>query len=302
MIKRTIYFSNPARLSIKLDQLLVQNKETGEERQVPVEDIGFVILDHPQLTYTHAVLQKLSANNCSVMVCDDKHLPAALIHPFQGNTIQNQVYRNQLEASMPLQKQLWQQTIKAKITNQALLLERLGKDGTSLKRFATQVKSGDTTNMEARAAKVYWYRLFELDSFRRERFGPAPNDQLNYGYAVLRAAVARALAGSGLLPALGIHHHNKYNAFCLADDIMEPYRPFVDNIVYGLWEAGDIDTYLSQENKMRLLEVLTCDIAINKMTSPLMVGLSQTTSSLVQCFTGQRKTVKYPKIPSAYAA
>lgn len=296
MIKRTLYFSNPARLNIKLDQLVVENKESGEVRQVPVEDIGFVILDHQQLTYTHAVMQQLSANNCSILICDERHLPASLIYPFQSNNIQNQIYRKQLEASVPLQKQLWQQTVKAKIINQALLLEYLGKDGKALKYIAGQVKSGDTTNMEARAAKFYWQRFFELADFKRERFGITPNDQLNYGYAILRAAVARAIAGSGLLPALGIHHHNKYNAFCLADDVMEPYRPFVDKIVYEMWVNDEVDEELTLNNKMKLLQVLTCDITINKVTSPLMVGLSQTTSSLVKCFNGSRKTIKYPKM------
>jgi CRISPR-associated protein Cas1 len=295
MIKRTLYFGNPFHLGVKLKQLVITNKDTGEVQQTPIEDLGFVILDHHEISFTQSVIQELSENNTALVVCNDKHHPASLMLPLDSNQVQAERFSHQISASEPLKKQLWQQTVKAKILNQSKLLYFLGKNGEALRYQATQVKSGDSSNEEAQAARHYWKQLFELPNFRRDRFGDFPNPLLNYGYAILRAAVARALVGSGLLPTLGIHHHNKYNAFALADDIMEPYRPFVDRVVVHLASLYPDESDLIKPMKTELINILTADILINENQSPLMVGLSQTTASLARCFAGEEKKVVYPE-------
>ncbi len=293
MLKQSLYFANPFHLSTELKQLVITNKESGEVKKRPIEDLGFVVLDNQQITMTQSVMQQLAENNVAVVICDDKHHPASMLFHLDTNQVQNERFRAQVEASEPLRKQLWQQTVKAKINNQAMMLKRIGQDHDDLLYLARQVKSGDTTNEEAQAARRYWSKLFGND-FRRERFGMPPNPSLNYGYAYLRAAVARALSGSGLLPTLGIHHHNKYNAYCLADDIMEPYRPFVDLLVYEQKQKHDDYHYINKDRKMEFLALLGSDVIINDKNRPLMVALSETTSSLAACFEGRETIVKYP--------
>lgn len=273
--------------------MVIIDKDTGEEKKRAIEDLGFVILDNPQITFTQSAIQDLAANNTAVVFCNEKHLPSSLLFHLDTNQIQNEHFRSQIKASQPLKKFLWQQTVKAKIKNQASLLDFIEEDGEALRYLSRQVKSGDSDNQEAQAARYYWGNLFDLD-FRRQRFGLPPNSHLNYGYAILRAAVARALSGSGLLPTLGIHHHNKYNAYCLADDIMEPYRPYVDQHVWELWEAGLVEDELNTKVKASLLNVLTCDISIGKKKRPLMNGISETTASLARCFRGEVKSISFP--------
>ena len=293
MLKRTLFFSNPYHLSTKHNQLIITDKQSGEIKQASIEDLGFVILDHREITFTQSVMNELAANNTAVVICDDKHMPVSMMFHLDTNQVQNERFRHQIDAGEPLKKQLWQQTVKIKIRNQAAFLKHIGKNDEALKRIATQVKSGDPTNEEAQASRHYWKNLFGA-GFKRERFGMPPNPSLNYGYAILRAAVARALVGSGLLPTLGIHHHNKYNAYCLADDIMEPYRLFVDMAVWELKASKPDYHVMTKEVKAELLQVLSCDVIINKQKSPLIVGLSQTTASLVKCFEGTEKQIKYP--------
>lgn len=282
----------------------VENNETlpdvfkrSAERSVPVEDIGVVVLDHKQITLTQGVLEALLENNVAVVTCDSKRMPVGLFLPLYGNTTQNERFRNQLESSVPLQKQLWQQTIQAKIRNQACVLhERRGATVKNMWVWANDVKSGDSENLEARAAAYYWQNLFPtIPDFRRDREGVAPNALLNYGYAILRAVVARALVVSGLLPTLGIHHHNRYNAYCLADDVMEPYRPYVDELVLGSIDNGLDDTTLNREWKTLLLSVPVLDVTINHQRSPLMVAVGQTTASLYKCFCGEIRRIVYPE-------
>lgn len=293
MLKKTLFFSNPCHVKIHNRQLVILNKLTGEEIQRPVEDLGFVVFDNPQITFTQSVIQLLAAHNAAVIFCDSKHHPASMLFHLDSHQTQTEHFKAQIEASEPLKKQLWKQTVKVKIRNQAAVLDSIKSDGEPLRYMARQVKSGDSENLEARAARFYWPRLFG-DTFTRARFGNAPNHLLNYGYTVLRAAVARALTGSGLLPTLGIHHHNKYNAFCLADDIMEPYRPYVDLLVWDLVQNGQLEETLDPPTKAKLLECLSCDVQIGKKTRPLMVGLSETTASLVRCFKGEGKSIRYP--------
>ena len=263
MIKKTLYFGNPAYLSLRDAQLVIKLPEVVKnytlperfkqkaEVTKPIEDIGIVVLDNKQITVTSGVLEALLENNCAVITCDSKSMPVGLMLPLYGNTTQNERFRHQLDASLPLKKQLWQQTIKVKIENQAAVLKKCTREEIRcMKVWASDVKSGDSENMEARAAAYYWKNLFSIDGFTRDRDGIPPNNLLNYGYAILRAVVARGLVSSGLLPTLGIHHHNRYNAYCLADDIMEPYRPYVDELVFQIDQQrqGSVDHLLCMEN------------------------------------------------------
>lgn len=303
MIKRTLYFGNPAYLSMKLQQMVITlpskdaGAEKGEVRTIPIEDIGIVILDHKQITITQGLMEMLIDNNCAIITCGSNHLPVGLMLPLYGNTVQNERFRNQIDASLPLKKQLWQQTIQCKIANQAVMLKyATGELHNNMFIWSENVRSGDTDNMEARAAAYYWKTIFpDRPDFTRGREEAEPNNLLNYGYAILRAIVARALVASGLLPTLGIHHHNRYNAYCLADDIMEPYRPYVDRIVYDIVsEGGPVE--LTKEVKAKLLSIPTTEVQINGKRSPLMIAVSQTTASLAKCFNGESRKLVYPEM------
>ncbi len=307
MIKKTLYFGNPVYLSLKNEQLLIRLPEVVKNETLPesfkqnaeitkpIEDIGVIVLDNKQITITSGVLEALLENNCAVITCDSKSMPTGLMLPLYGNTTQNERFRHQLSASQPLVKQLWQQTIKAKIDNQATALAKCTKEEFKCMRvWANEVKSGDSDNMEARAAAFYWRNLFDIEGFTRDRNGIPPNNLLNYGYAILRAVVARALVTSGLLPTLGIHHHNRYNAYCLADDIMEPYRPFVDKLVYSIVMSGVDIEELTKELKAQLLTIPTLDVIVSGKRSPLMVAVAQTTASLYKCFSGEQRKIIYP--------
>ena len=257
-----------------------------------------VVLDHKQITITQGALEALLENISAVITCDSNHLPVGLLLPLVGNTTQNERFRDQLEASQPLRKQLWQQTMQFKIRNQAAVLRKCSDAETKcMQVWANDVRSGDPDNYEARAAVYYWRCLFgHIPGFIRDREGVAPNNLLNYGYAILRAIVARSLVASGLLPTLGIHHHNRYNAYCLADDIMEPYRPYVDRLVYEITEQYGVDVELSKDIKAELLSIPTLDVVIGGKRSPLMVATSQTTASLYKCFSGELRKIAYPEI------
>lgn len=261
------------------------------QRSVPIEDIGVVVLEHQQTSVTLPLLNALSDNNVAVILCGDNRMPNAMLMNLDSNKTQGEHYREQIEASEPLKKGLWRQIVEAKIRNQAALLHKLGRDGDKLKPYYMNVKSGDADNREGSAARIYWSELFGRQ-FVRAREGIAPNNLLNYGYTILRAAVARSLMGSGLLPAFGIFHRNRYNAFPLADDVMEPYRPFVDESVHSLYAAGK--TQLTQEVKGELLRILFADTRFDKVVRPLDVGLTFTSASLAKCFAGDRKKILYP--------
>lgn len=309
MIKKTLYFGNPAYLSLRDAQLVIKlpevvKNDTLPERfkqkaevTKPIEDIGVVVLDNKQITVTSGLLEALLENNCAIVTCDSKSMPVGLMLPLYGNTTQNERFRHQLSASLPLMKQLWQQTVKVKIENQATVLKKCtGEEVRCMKVWASEVKSGDSENMEARAAAFYWRNLFSIEGFTRDRDGIPPNNLLNYGYAILRAVVARALVASGLLPTLGIHHHNRYNAYCLADDIMEPYRPYVDDLVYGIVASGIEYEKLTKEIKAKLLAIPTLEVVMSGKRSPLMIAVGQTTASLYKCFSGELRKIVYPEM------
>ena len=310
MIKKTLCFSNPAYLSLRDAQLVIKLPEVEKAANLtedfkkstevtrPIEDIGVVVLDHKQITITQGALAALLENNSAVITCDSSHLPVGLLLPLVGNTTQNERFRDQLGASLPLQKQLWQQTVQQKIRNQAAVLNHCSKvEIKCMLAWANDVRSGDSDNMEARAAVYYWKSLFgHIPDFIRARDGVAPNNLLNYGYAILRAILARSLVASGLLPTLGIHHHNRYNAYCLADDIMEPYRPYVDRLVYDVTEQYGVDVELSKDIKAELLSIPTLDVVIGGKRSPLMVATAQTTASLYKCFSSELRKIAYPEM------
>lgn len=310
MIKKTLCFSNPAYLSMRNDQLLIKMPEIEScktmtedskalfERTVPIEDIGVVVLDNKRISITTGAMETMLENNCAVITCDSRSMPVGLMLPLCGNTLQTERFADQLNASQPLRKQLWQQTIRQKILNQATVLtECTASEVGCMRRWAEDVRSGDPDNLEGRAAAYYWKRLFpQIPGFTRGREGVAPNNLLNYGYAILRACVARSLVSSGLLPTLGIHHHNRYNAYCLADDIMEPYRPYVDRLVVDIVNScSDYET-LNRDLKAQLLSIPTIDVNIDGKQSPLMIATTLTTASLYRCFSGESRKISYPLI------
>ena len=309
MIKRTLCFSNPAYLSLKDEQLVIKlpqvekndglpdSFKTNAVKTIPIEDIGVVVLDDKQITITQGLMEALLNNNCAVITCDKSHLPIGLMLPLRGNTTQNERFRFQLDASLPLKKQLWQQTVQAKISNQAAVLKLCrGTETGNMLKWQNDVRSGDPDNLEGRAAAYYWKNMFpEVKDFTRDREGVSPNNLLNYGYAILRAVIARALVASGMLPTLGIHHHNRYNAYCLADDIMEPYRPYVDELVVKFTDENGYPDELTPDIKRELLSIPVLDVRINGQRSPLMLAAGQTAASLYRCFSGESRKLIYPE-------
>lgn len=292
MLKKSILLENKTSLTTKSQQLVI--KTEVRETTIPIEDIGYIVLDHPEIYLSIPALNLLINNNAAVIICNTNHLPNGMFLNLNSHHIQQEIFKNQIIASAPLKKQLWQQTIVEKITNQGLLLEKITNKKNNFTFLASKVLSGDTSNMEGVAAAFYWKVFFE-QKFKRERFGDYPNNFLNYGYAILRAATARALSGSGLLNTLGIHHKSKYNAFALADDIMEPFRPLVDEKVAEIMQKYS-DKELNTAIKAELLQILTRTVYFKEEKSPLMVALQKTASSLQQCYTGNRKRIKYPKL------
>ena len=306
MIKRTLYFGNPAYLSLSSRQLVIRKSESQKEGAQgenictrAIEDIGVIVIDHSQITLTSALIAALLDNNVALITCDSHHMPTGLLLPLSGNTIQSERFQAQVSASLPLKKQLWQQTVKQKIANQSTILRQLtSAEAGCMDKWSNDVRSGDVDNLEGRAAAYYWKNLFaqEIDHFKRGREEAAPNHLLNYGYAILRAIIARALVSSGLLPTLGIHHHNRYNAYCLADDIMEPYRPYVDAHILVLLRQKGFQEELTQEDKAYLLQIPTLDVCVEGKRSPLLVAASLTTASVAKCFTGELRKISYPKL------
>ena len=297
MIKRTLLIENKATLLLKNQQLVV--KTELRESAIPIEDIGFLVLDHAEVFLSMPAMNALVENNTAVIICGRNHLPNGLFMNLNSHHIQQEIFKAQIEASIPLKKQLWQQTVMEKITNQGLLLEIITGEKNHFEFLASKVLSGDTSNREGVAAAYYWKHLplnpQDDEGLKRERFGDYPNNFLNYGYAILRAATARALSGSGLLNTLGIHHKSKYNAFALADDIMEPFRPIVDEKVFEItnqFESQELTTAIKAE----LLQILTRTVFYEDEKSPLMVALQRTASSLQQCFRGERKKIKFPRL------
>lgn len=317
MIKRTLYFGNPSYLSLTNAQLTLRLPEVVKNNtlpdtykkevsaSIPIEDIGIVVLDHNQITITQALMEVLLENNVALITCDITHHPTGLMLPLCGNTIQNERFRAQLDATEPLKKQLWAQTVSQKIKNQAVFYEQRKLNSSYLISLYKNVKSGDADNCEATAAAFYWGNIFSnlrgptqqllIPGFKRFREGSPPNNYLNYGYSLLRATMARSIVGAGLLPTLGIFHHNRYNAYCLADDLMEPYRPYVDKVVCGILEEHGVNEDIPKEIKALLLKIPAIDVLMNGEKSPLMNATQRTAVSLVKCFKGEQRKLVYPE-------
>ena len=296
MITRSIYIGNPAYLKLKDEQMRILCPETKTERgRVSVEDLGLLMLDHFQITISHQLIQKMMGNNVVIISCDAHHLPHGIMLPIHGHTEHSARIKDQMEASEPLKKQLWKQTVECKIENQKEVLKLLGNYFEPMERYQADVKSGDTTNMEGSAAQHYWKYLISLD-FLRERFGDSPNQFFNFGYAVLRSIVARAIVETGLLPVLGIFHKNKYNAYCLADDLMEPYRPFVDLLVMQWLEKNPQTEELDKDFKAHILQIATKDVKIDGLRRPLLIAVKTTAVSLYKCYAGEKRQISYPEL------
>jgi len=301
MIKRTVGISSPAKLSLRQKQILLSKTDAlGQkvERTIPIEDIGAVVMEDPRITITHGLIAALLANNVALITCDARYHPTGMMLNLCGNTTQAESFRHQTEASQPLKKQLWQQVVKQKIENQATVLQQYGVQAEVMLHAARDVKSGDTDNREGVAAAYYWPRLFETyPGFTRGREAGYPNNLLNYGYAILRAVIARSLVGSGLMPTLGIFHHNRYNQYCLADDMMEPYRPFVDIMVAAMVdEDEEAPDFLNKEQREELLTIPRLTVSMDGKQRPLMIAASETSASLVRCFNGEQRRLILPQL------
>lgn len=292
MIKQALFFSNPVSLSLKYNQIEIRYKDIDEIITRPIEDVGFVIIENQTVHITIPLLNALANNNVTVVFCDNTFMPNSMLMPLETNTIQQEIFRVQLEVSQPTKKRIWKNIIENKIRNQAALLNKLGLDGNALKPYYMNVLSGDSDNREGAAAKIYWQQMFG-EQFIRNRNGRYPNSILNYGYTILWAAVTRSLLGSGLFPAFGIFHRNRYNAFPLADDVMEPYRPFVDFAVKQIHDFSNNET-IDKDTKQILLRTLFSDVKIRGQIRPLQIALSMTTASLVKAFKEKRENVIYP--------
>lgn len=303
MIKRTICIENACFLKYSNQQMVVsyshiKGMEDQPDKSVPIEDLGMLVLEHQQISLTHYLLDKLVSANVAVVTCNDTHHPTGLLMPLESNTLQSERFRAQIEATEPLKKQLWQQTVKAKINNQAAVLKKWEGKSRFLRNLADKVKSGDADNSEAIAAAYYWQNLFPPAwNFYRKRDGVPPNNLLNYGYAIVRAGMARAITGAGLLPTLGIFHRNRYNAYCLADDLMEPYRPYVDMIVRSMIDKTSAVDNLTQELKVELLKIPTLDVLLDGDKSPLMVAMQRTAVSVARCYAGEQRKMLVPEMP-----
>lgn len=301
MIKRTLFIGNGASLSLRHGQLVIKRTDDlGEEEHFtrPIEDLGLVVIESSRVLMTSALISALIENNVAVIFCDDRYMPSGLIMPLDKHTTQTETQLAQIDATQPLKKQLWQQTITAKIHNQACALQRVGcPEVGNMLAWARDVRSVDSTNLEARAAVYYWTQIFPQfpDFVRHGDDDNSPNGLLNYGYAILRSIIARSLVGSGLLPTLGIFHRNKYNAYCLADDIMEPYRPYVDLLVNEIISTHGT-TEVNKTTKRELLTLPTIDVEIKNLKRPLMNAASITTSSLAKCYLGESRKIIYPDL------
>ena len=303
MIKRIVEISqSKTYLSIRYGQLLLHQNEE-QVSSIPCEDIGILLVDHSGVTYTHSVFTELLSKGAAVVLCGSDHHPTGMLLPIESNSLQTERFKKQIEAKEPVKKKLWKQIIQAKIRHQATIA---GKDSDIYKSLMTlrhRIRSGDPDNIEAQASRKYWPAFFaSLTDYStslgmtRNIDGLPPNNMLNYGYMVMRAAVARAICSAGLLPCLGIHHRNRYNAFCLADDLHEPFRGFVDSKVREIYQnIGPVET-LTQNIKAMLLEVLYEEVVIAGFKGPLMVGLHRTAASLQRCFAGEQKELDLPEL------
>ena len=296
MLKKTLLVTQHGYISTSNQQLLFHNKDNGEIVTIALEDIGLIIIENHQITISAAIMSYCSMNGITVLFCDHKHMPASITLNLNGNNRQTKIINSQLEAKKPLKKQIWKKVIEHKITNQSLLLKKHNKKWKMVINYSKEVLSDDSTNREGVAAQKYWSQIMPTVRFRRDYEGSYPNNYLNYGYAILRAATARALTSSGLLPIVGIHHKNQYNPYCLADDIMEPYRPFIDEMVIGIIKNNPEEVELTRNIKAEICKSLTCDTEFSNYQRPMLMAIQETTASLANSFLENSNMIRYPKI------
>jgi CRISPR-associated protein Cas1 len=281
-------------LHIKNKQLMLTMPDGGQE-SMPLDDVGVLVASHPNISYTQSVLSTLLEQGGSFVACSRNCMPVGMLLPIESNYIQTERMALQASASVPCKKRIWQQIIKAKVKSQGELLKTLYKDDEGLLGLAEKVKSGDVGNVEAQAARRYWSKLFNDSSFRRNRDAEDQNRFLNYGYAILRAIVARGLCATGLHPSLGVHHHNRYNAFCLADDVMEPMRAIVDKVVVEYTKDWGVKAPLDNSVKRMLIGTLQEKFLYNKEKRNLFDITNRIGSSLVACFNGEKTNIMFPE-------
>jgi CRISPR-associated protein Cas1 len=292
MIKRIVAITQPSYLSLKNSQMVIKQDDEIKE-QIAVEDIGVIILEHSAILTTQPLIIACSKNNTIIVFCDEKHLPYSTILPIaEGNNLHQKILKQQLSISEPKRKNLWQQVVKQKILNQAQILKKHHKNSQKLLHLSTEVKSGDATNREAVAAKYYWTELFGKN-FVRDVDLEGINQILNYGYSLIRASIARAIVAGGLHPSVGIFHHNQYNALCLADDLMEPFRPWVDDITYHFYQQNK-DLKLTMDIKSKFMLLLSDEVSIDSKITPLMVGMHYFIANLKRCYIGEDKKLIFP--------
>jgi CRISPR-associated protein Cas1 len=296
MVKRTIHISSPSLVTTENEQLVIKNRETGSIASIPIEDIGTLIIESLQITITTTVISKLLSMNSALVFCDYYHLPNGVCLPMQGNFAQTERLAKQIELKLPTKKNLWAQLVKAKIRNQSLVLDKYNLDSLTLRKKIEKIKSGDSSNQEGSASAYYWKTLFPSKDFKRERYGIYPNNLLNYGYSILRAIVARELVSVGLHPSIGLFHKNKYNPFCLADDIMEPFRPVVDDIVYKYYLDHPEYEELNKSTKQELLMVSYSIVKVNNKKQQISFAIQNTCSSLVNCIMNKSKKLVLPEL------
>ena len=291
-MKRIIEISKKSYLSIENKQLVI-NQNNVEVGKVPMEDVGKIILDNSSITITQAVLVLSQKNNIALVVCDEKHLPTSILLPItEGNKLHSKVLKGQVEIRLSTKKRLWQDIVRQKILNQAGTLRLFDLDYRHLSAMVLRVKSGDTNNMEATAARYYWKTLFG-DEFRRNPESSGINALLNYGYSIIRASIARALVGTGLHPALGIHHQSQYNGLALADDLMEPFRPWIDQKVKEIAGQG-IEPEINRETKQNLLAILESDVQYREESCSFLNCLGFLASDLKQAILTDTKALTWP--------
>jgi CRISPR-associated protein Cas1 len=285
----------PARLNVA-NTLLVVNFEGEEAKRIPLEELAVVIAAHPQISYTHRVLSGLAAVGAVFVTCDEKRRPVSMLLPLVTHTLQTERFAAQASLPLPKKKRIWQEIVRAKILAQGRVLEERTGSGQGLKHLARRVGSGDPQNLEAQGARIYWKALFGEFEFRRHAEGDGLNACLDYGYAVLRGMMARALCGAGLNPTLGLHHHNRYNPFCLADDLMEPFRPIVDRAAAVLRDGRGESLELDKEAKKALLESLLGRFEAREEWRTLFDWLALTAFSLAGVILGESKKLEIPRL------
>lgn len=298
MIKRIIYCETPSYITIKNKQLTIKFKDLKiSSTTIPVEDIDMLLIDNNQITITSSVLKSLQDNKVALIICDDKHMPSGLMLPINGNSLQQERFNLQINMKQSYKNKLWKQIIFHKIKNQSHVLKVVHKSYIKLEYLSKEIKLGDSTNREAQASIYYWKNIFtdKITKFNRDKNGNYPNNLLNYGYMILRSMMSKNIVSSGLSPTIGLFHKNQFNTFCLADDLIEPFRPFVDKIVYDLINNDNVDEILTKEQRKKLIQIITLEVVSNNEITSLGLAMQNFVNSFVCFLKNEKKELEFPK-------